>query len=71
MFIKELISHVDRTVRTIASRDGRAVMRLSMGDTGAVKFACKYPDLLGSAVSFSGSFTTGAFEKPRQPEKEL
>ncbi|MCZ2075740.1 MAG: DUF1080 domain-containing protein [Bryobacterales bacterium] len=67
VFIRELIPHVDKTIRTIASREGRAVMGFSMGGAGAVKFACKYPELFSSAVSFSGGFTAGAFEKPRFP----
>lgn len=68
VFIKELIPHVDRTVRTVASRDGRAVMGFSMGGSGAVKFAGKYPDLFGSAVSFSGGYAPGEVEKSRFPK---
>ena len=67
VFIKELIPHVDRTVRTIASRSGRAVMGFSMGGAGALKFAFKRPDLFGSAVSVSGGFYSGAVEKERHP----
>ena len=50
VFIRELIAHVDRTVRTVASRNGRAVMGFSMGGQGAIKFALKYPGRFGSAV---------------------
>jgi enterochelin esterase family protein len=67
VFIKELIPHVDRTVRTTASRDGRAVMGFSMGGAGAVKFACRYPDIFSSAVSFSGGYAPGEVEKSRFP----
>jgi len=67
VFIKELIPHVDQTVRTIASREGRAVMGFSMGGAGAIRFACKYPELFSSAVSLSGGFTTGEFERSYNP----
>lgn len=65
---KELVAHVDRTVRTIAGSNGRAVMGFSMGGQGAVKFALKYPNLFGSAVSFSGGFVMGDLIKERHPE---
>ena len=67
VFIKELIPHMDRTIRTISSRDGRAVMGFSMGGAGAVKLACKYPELFSSAVSLSGGYYPGEVEKARHP----
>lgn len=68
VFIKELIPHVDGAFRTVAARGGRAVMGFSMGGAGAVKFACKYPDLFSSAVSFSGGYAPGEVEKSRFPD---
>lgn len=67
VFLKELIPHVDGALRTIAAREGRAVMGFSMGGAGALKFAFKRPDLFGSAVSMSGGFYSGAVEKERHP----
>lgn len=40
----ELIPHVDRTFRTIASRAGRIVEGFSMGGQGAGRFGLKYAD---------------------------
>lgn len=45
IIIGELIPHVDRTFRTIASRAGRIVEGFSMGGQGAGRFGLKYADL--------------------------
>ena len=52
--IKELIPEVDKTFRTIADRDHRAIAGLSMGGYGGIKFGLKYPDMFSLAGSFSG-----------------
>lgn len=54
MMIKELIPRVDQTLRTIASREGRAVHGFSMGSSGALKFVIKYPNLFCSAAAGGG-----------------
>ena len=54
--IKELISHIDRNYRTIASREGRAVQGMSMGGFGSMRLALKYPDLFSSVVAFAGGY---------------
>ncbi len=54
MIIRELIPLIDRTFRTIASREGRAAHGFSMGASGSLKFAFKYPDLFCSAVAYGG-----------------
>ncbi len=55
--IQELIPHVDKTCRTIAAREGRAIHGWSMGGSGALKFAFKYPELFGSAVAYGPGMT--------------
>src|SRR5678816_3664115 len=37
LIAKELVAHVDKAYRTIASRDGRSVQGISMGGNGALK----------------------------------
>ncbi len=54
--IRDLIPHIDKTYRTLASGYGRAVAGLSMGGFGAVKFALRFPQLFAFAASFSGAF---------------
>src|SRR5215469_15404987 len=43
VIIKELIPHIDKTYRTIASREGRAIEGYSMGGYGAAHLGFKYP----------------------------
>ncbi|MBI2512776.1 MAG: esterase family protein [Opitutae bacterium] len=50
---RDLIAHVDRTYRTRAERDGRAVAGYSMGGYGAARFAFAHPELFASAIVLS------------------
>ncbi|MFZ1701734.1 MAG: alpha/beta hydrolase-fold protein [Pyrinomonadaceae bacterium] len=59
--INELIPEVDKKLRTIPSRQGRAVAGASMGGYGALKFGIKYPQLFSLAVSWSGAVNVTAF----------
>jgi dipeptidyl aminopeptidase/acylaminoacyl peptidase len=47
VIVKDLITHVDASYRTVASRQGRAVDGFSMGGFGAAHLAFKYPELFG------------------------
>jgi pimeloyl-ACP methyl ester carboxylesterase len=55
LYFPELADHVDKSLRTIADRDHRAVTGYSMGGFVAFSMAAKYPDLIGSASSFMGA----------------
>jgi len=54
MIIRELIPRIDKRFRTIASHAGRAVHGSSMGASGSLKFAIKYPDMFCAAVAYGG-----------------
>ncbi len=56
---RDLVGFVDRTFRTIPTREGRVLAGLSMGGYGAVKLALKHPDLFCAAVSHSGAVGFG------------
>jgi S-formylglutathione hydrolase FrmB len=56
---RDLVGFVDRTFRTIPTREGRVLAGLSMGGYGAVKLALKRPDLFCAAVSHSGAVGFG------------
>jgi enterochelin esterase-like enzyme len=56
---QDLVSYVDATYRTVASRESRAIAGLSMGGFGAVMAALAHPQLFGHAGAFSGAFTAG------------
>ena len=63
--VQDLVGFVDRTFRTVPTREGRVVAGLSMGGYGAVKFALKHPDKFCAAVSHSGAvdFARGDFTR--------
>jgi S-formylglutathione hydrolase FrmB len=52
-FIKELISHIDATYRTRATKQYRAISGLSMGGYGTLIMATKHPGLFSAAAPLS------------------
>ena len=54
MIIHELIPRIDKRYRTMASHMGRAVHGSSMGASGSLKFAIKYPNMFCGAVAYGG-----------------
>ncbi len=52
----ELVGAVDRQLRTVPRRDGRAIVGLSAGGYGAMLFALHHPDLYAAVQSWSGYF---------------
>lgn len=54
MLIRELIPQIDRDYRTRRGAEGRAVHGFSMGASGALKFAIKYPEMFCAAVAYGG-----------------
>ncbi len=63
MIIRELLPLVDRTYRTQPGREARVVLGFSMGGSGAVRFAVKYPDLFSAAGAWAGAFAGRHNEK--------
>ena len=54
MIIQELVPRIDSRFRTIPTRAGRAVHGWSMGASGSLKFAIKYPEMFCAAVAYGG-----------------
>ena len=50
VFVKELIPHIDKTYRTVATRDGRGIEGFSQGGRGTTRIMFKYPELFCSAA---------------------
>ena len=75
VIVRDLIPHIDKRYRTLATWHGRAIAGLSMGGLGAMKFALRYPDLFVFAASFSGAFdvprTVGLDEATDQRAKDI
>ncbi|MEU9098529.1 alpha/beta hydrolase-fold protein [Streptomyces sp. NPDC048361] len=53
--INQVIPFIDANLRTLASRQTRAVGGLSMGGFGALHYAQRHPDLFGQVATFSGA----------------
>ncbi|MBS4072927.1 MAG: esterase family protein [Algoriphagus sp.] len=51
---EELIPHIDKTYRTLAQKESRAISGLSMGGHGAITLSAKHPELFVTAGSMSG-----------------
>lgn len=56
--VGQLLPWADSQLRTLASREGRAVAGLSMGGFGAISYAARHPELFAAAASFSGAVDT-------------
>jgi diacylglycerol O-acyltransferase/trehalose O-mycolyltransferase len=59
--IGELLPWIDRTFRTEARRQSRALAGLSMGGFGAMSYAARHPGLFSAAASFSGALDTNVY----------
>ncbi len=57
--VDQLVPYIDQTYRTIANRNGRALMGESMGGYGVMEYAARHPDLFGTAAAFSGAVDIG------------
>ena len=65
--ISELIPEIDKSFRTISSRDKRAIAGLSMGGYGSIKFGLKYPDKFVAVGSFSGALGAASYTEKLIP----
>lgn len=52
MFMTEFVPTIDREFRTVASRNGRAVIGFSMGGSGALRFVLGHPRMFTAGVSW-------------------
>lgn len=57
-FIEEFIPHIDKTYRTRAEKQFRAVAGLSMGGFGTLIYAMKHPNLFAAAAPLSAGVST-------------
>lgn len=54
VIVRDLVSHIDATYRTVAAREGRLLDGFSMGGYGAARFGFKYPEMF-RAISIVGA----------------
>lgn len=55
---RDLVEHIDRTYRTIAKREGRALLGISMGGYGALNIAFSQPGVFGAVATHSAMLLT-------------
>ena len=60
---REVIEKIDKTYRTIANKNGRAITGLSMGGHGALYLSARHPNLYAAAGSMSGAADLGNIRK--------
>jgi S-formylglutathione hydrolase FrmB len=53
--VQQLIPWVDRNLRTIAARKGRAITGLSQGGFCSTSYAARHPDLFSTVLGYSGA----------------
>jgi len=52
MFVTEFVPEIDRQFRTLAAREGRAVLGFSMGGSGTLRFVLGHPETFCAGVSW-------------------
>ncbi len=55
VILRELVPHVDKTYRTIARREARAIEGYSMGGFGAARLGFGHPELFGAVSIMAGA----------------
>lgn len=68
VLVKELVPHVDRTLRTIGSRDGRMIEGFSMGGFGSARIGFSHPEVFGAVNAMGGAFEGVENIAARRPE---
>ena len=69
--IKELIPQVRKRFPSSSKRESNAIVGLSMGGYGALKFGLKYPDMFVVAGSFSGALLAPQWDDKTVPAWKL
>ena len=64
VIIKDLISHIDNTYRTIAQKGGRGIEGHSMGGFGALHLGLKFPHLFGAISAVAPSILRNLSDEP-------
>ncbi|MEO8501798.1 MAG: alpha/beta hydrolase family protein [Vicinamibacteria bacterium] len=58
MVTKDLVEYIDKTYRTVAKREGRALLGVSMGGYGALNIAFSHPEVFGVVATHSAMLLT-------------
>jgi S-formylglutathione hydrolase FrmB len=66
--IDEIVPHVDRSYRTIATPEGRGVFGKSSGGYGSIMLGMKHPDVFGAVACHSGDMAFDLCYRPDFPK---
>jgi len=55
MFVRDFVPMIDTRYRTVAAKQGRAVLGFSMGAGGAMRFVLGHPELFCAGVGWGGA----------------
>ena len=66
--IGELLPHIDRTYRTLAAREHRAIVGKSSGGYGALRLAMRHPEVFGALGSHSSDLYFEYCYRPELPK---
>ena len=69
VIVKDLIPHVDRTYRTIARREGRAVEGSSMGGWGAIRLGFRFHELFCAISALQPAVVSEKDEPMKLPRR--
>lgn len=64
--LEQVVPFIDANLRTLPGKDHRAVVGLSMGGYGALRYAEARPDLFGHTAALSGGIDFGMPADPRR-----
>jgi putative tributyrin esterase len=68
--IEEVIPKIDKTYRTAANKNGRAITGLSMGGHGALYLSTRHSELFAAAGSMSGVVDLGNIWDPNSADRK-
>lgn len=68
VIVKELVPHIDATLRTHAERGARMIEGFSMGGFGSAAVGFRHPDVFGAVNAMAGAFENVDNIATRRPE---
>lgn len=68
VIVKELVPHIDRTLRTYPERGARMIEGFSMGGFGTARIGFSHPDIFGAVNAMAGTFEGAEKIASRRPE---
>ncbi len=72
MIVRELVPHIDASLRTVATREGRLLDGFSMGGYGAARFGFKYPEMFRAvSIMGAGPMQDTLIHTPRASRKQV